>query len=60
MLGRSLLQWGRVVIDAERRALARRVVLTMALQWGRVVIDAERGRPLRGAPARSSFNGAAS
>ena len=38
------LQWGRVVIDAERRVDASFNADTEMLQWGRVVIDAERCR----------------
>ncbi len=35
------LQWGRVVIDAERFGLANALENFELLQWGRVVIDAE-------------------
>ncbi len=38
----DLLQWGRVVIDAERIVGLPILLASAALQWGRVVIDAER------------------
>ena len=55
------LQWGRVVIDAERNLACKYVDKTAALQWGRVVIDAERITLLLGlSPGGFGFNGAAS
>ena len=38
---RQPLQWGRVVIDAERAHTADTRERCAKLQWGRVVIDAE-------------------
>ncbi len=57
-----LLQWGRVVADAEGSAHpGASCQLASVLQWGRVVADAE-GRPRRGRTRgrRCGFNGAAS
>jgi len=37
-----VLQWGRVLWDAERTSCTSSGITSMLLQWGRVLWDAER------------------
>ena len=55
----SWLQWGRVLMNAERCTLAFDVCL-LALQWGRVLMNAESmARILQSWHVPRCFNGAA-
>ncbi len=56
-----ILQWGRVVEDAEVSTKSRMDTLPERLQWGRVVEDAEvSAGPATNSAATGTFNGAAS
>ncbi len=55
-----MLQWGRVVIDAESADSRAGFHAGRMLQWGRVVIDAESRSRSGSAPSYPRFNGAAS
>ena len=56
-----MLQWGRVLEDAETHQWHTPAPSLNSLQWGRVVEDAETAkRPCAKPPASVCFNGAAS
>ena len=55
-----LLQWGRVLMNAETRSLEAALRVSLPLQWGRVLMNAETlAWPVRRRPTSSCFNGAA-
>ena len=56
----SVLQWGRVLMNAETFFLAADAPTAAKLQWGRVLMNAETGRrDGEQSDGRSGFNGAA-
>ena len=57
---KNLLQWGRVLMNAETLSLVDDGAYPKSLQWGRVLMNAETSAPLQCLhPSRGRFNGAA-
>ena len=55
----NLLQWGRVLMNAETWARMLACRLGKLLQWGRVLMNAETSRMVYSIRVSKGFNGAA-